>query len=153
MKSTPSAPASVSVQATIHDAASSAVATPTNPSSFQPAASAPEAVLSPGWFDGSTPIVKGEEVDVTGIIRAYDPISVYLKFTNLKDTNCAFKILMDSRGKDLAKAQDGKATEVKGILTGHFTSDMTLTPTGYGLSDNKVSAVSVTPELQVVDFK
>lgn len=116
---------------------------------------ASRAAVPSALFDPKTPLVKGQEVRAAGIVKYETPEkdpNLSRPFASLKIANGEFVILMDALGEQMAKAMDGKRTEVKGILTGHFYTDMTSSLSSP--SGGTISQVSRRkPELQVEEFK
>ncbi len=105
-------------------------------------------------FDPSTPLGKGQEVHLIGRIEFHDPdedLDADTAYARLNLTNGNCDILLDARGQEMVKMMDGRLVDLRAILTGEFSSDVSMSVTN-GLN-GRISKATRVPEIRVTDFK
>jgi len=105
-------------------------------------------------FDPSTQLIKGQEIHVTGRIEYEDPdedLDADKPSARLNLANGNLDIVLDLRGQEMVKRMDGRFVDLRAVLTGEYSSDMSMS-VSYGLS-GKISKVTRDPEVRVTDFK
>jgi uncharacterized protein len=115
--------------------------------------------LRPLFDDPETSHFKGREVHVTGLVdystdeypHKFSSDSSKQAYARLKTTDGEFDILLDSRGEQMANTTDGKSVEVRGILTGQSSQDLTAS-----LSSGTIGTITRATrvlEIKVEEFK
>jgi hypothetical protein len=105
-------------------------------------------------FDPRAPLIKGQEVHVTGRIEYHDPdedLDADNAYARLNVANGDFDIVLDARGQEMVKQMDGRLVNVRAVLTGEYSSDMSMSVSN-GLR-GRISKVTRVPEIRVTDFK